>query len=345
MSAAREPLHMVVALAGGPQGTRRARLDRKYLPVGVTIALFVAMAVYGSFAYSGFFSAQVLLNLLIDNAFLLIVAVGMTFVILTGGIDLSVGSVIALTTMVSAALVEHRHWSAWAVVPLVLAMGAGFGALQGLLIQRFRLQPFIVTLAGMFLARGLCYLISIDSISIGDETYAAISQLRIPLLGDASLSVGALLALAVLGVGLYLAHCTEFGRTVYAIGGNEQSALLMGLPVARTTVLVYVLSGLCSALAGVVFTFYMLSGYGLHAMGLELDAIAAVVMGGTLLTGGAGYLVGTLFGVLILGTIQTLISFDGSLSSWWTRIVIGALLFAFCLLQRLFEASRGRSPP
>ena len=123
-----------------------------------------------------------------------------------------------------------------------------------------------------------------------------------------------------------------------AVGGSEASALLMGLPVARTIVLVYTFSGFCSALAGVVFTFYMLSGYGLHATGLELDAIAAVVIGGTLLTGGVGYVSGTLFGVLILGIIQTLISFDGSLSSWWTRIVIGALLFVFCLLQRLFES-------
>ena len=316
------------------------RLNAKYVPFAVTVALFAVMAGYGSLAYDGFFSAQVFLNLFVDNAFLAIVAVGMTFVILTGGIDLSVGSVIALTTMVSAALVEHRHWSAAAVIPLVLAMGAGFGALQGLLIQRFRLQPFIVTLAGMFLARGLCYLISIDSISITDETYAAISQARVPLWEGASLSIGALLALAVLGAGVYIAHATEFGRTVYAIGGNEQSALLMGLPVARTTVLVYALSGLCSALAGVVFTLYMQSGYGLHAMGLELDAIAAVVIGGTLLSGGVGYVAGTLFGVHILGIIQTLISFDGSLSSWWTRIVIGALLFAFCLLQRLFESAK-----
>jgi simple sugar transport system permease protein len=338
MSAAGLPLS---AVESTPR-TRR-RLDPKNLPLAVTIALFVAMFAGGSLAYTGFFSAQVLLNLLVDNAFLLIVAVGLTFVILTGGIDLSVGSVIALTTMVSAALVEHRHWSAWAVIPLVLAMGAAFGALQGLLIQRFRLQPFIVTLAGMFLARGLCYLISIDSISIGDPTYAAISQMRIPLAENASLSVGAVLALAVLAAGLYLARATGFGRTVYAIGGNEHSALLMGLPVARTLVLVYTASGFCSALAGVVFTFYMLSGYGLHATGLELDAIAAVVIGGTLLSGGVGTLAGTLFGVLILGTIQTLISFDGSLSSWWTRIVIGALLLAFCLLQRLFEAGRARS--
>jgi simple sugar transport system permease protein len=317
----------------------RTGLDRRHLPLLGTMLVFLLSAGYGSLAYTGFFSAQVFLNLLIDNAFLCIVGVGMTFVILSGGIDLSVGSVIALSTMVSAALVEQRHWSAAAAIPLVLLMGTAFGALMGWLIQRFRLQPFIVTLAGMFLARGLCYLISIDSISITDATYTTIAQARIPL-GDASITVGALMALAMVLLGLWLARCTAFGRCVYAIGGSESSALLMGLPVARTTVLVYTFSGFCSALAGVVFTFYMLSGYGLHAVGLELDAIAAVVIGGTLLSGGVGGVLGTLFGVLILGIIQTLISFDGSLSSWWTRIVIGALLFLFCLLQRLFEARR-----
>ena len=314
-------------------------VDARYVPVLGAVAVFVLAAAYGSFAYSSFFSAQVFLNLLIDNAFLCIVGVGMSFVILSGGIDLSVGSVVALTTMVSAALVEQRHWSAAAAIPLVLAMGTAFGALMGWLIQRFRLQPFIVTLAGMFLARGLCYLISIDSISITDPGYTAISQARLSLWPDgASITVGALLALIMVAVGMWIAQGTEFGRTVYAIGGNEGSAVLMGLPVARTTVLVYTFSGLCSALAGVVFTFYMLSGYGLHAVGMELDAIAAVVIGGTLLSGGVGYVFGTLVGVLILGVIQTLISFDGSFSSWWTRIVIGALLFVFCLLQRLFES-------
>jgi galactofuranose transport system permease protein len=327
-----------------PSPTRRMpRLDAKYLPLAVTILLFVAMATFGSIAYTGFFSPQVFLNLLIDNAFLCIVAVGMTFVILSGGIDLSVGSVIALTTMVIASLVERHHWSAGAVIPLVLLMGTAFGALMGFLIQRFRLQPFIVTLAGMFLARGLCYVISIDSISITEDFFSGVSQMRIPVWGeDATISVGGLIALVVVAVAIVIAHFTQFGRTVYAIGGNEHSAVLMGLPVRATLVGVYTLSGFCSALAGVVFSFYMLSGYGLHAVGLELDAIAAVVIGGTLLSGGVGYVFGTLFGVLMLGIIQTLIMFDGTLSSWWTRIVIGALLFAFCLLQRVFERKRKR---
>ena len=319
------------------------RIDPRFVPLLGTIAVFALTAGYGSAAYTGFFSAQVFLNLLIDNAFLCIVGVGMTFVILSGGIDLSVGSVIALTTMISAALVEQHHWSAAGAIPLVLAIGTAFGALMGWLITRFRLQPFIVTLAGMFLARGLCYLISIDSISITDAGYTAIAQTRIPLGSDsASITVGALLALVMMAIGIWLAHGTEFGRTVYAIGGNEASAVLMGLPVARTTVLIYTFSGFCSALAGVVFTFYMLSGYGLHAVGLELDAIAAVVIGGTLLSGGVGYVFGTLFGVLMLGIIQTLISFDGTLSSWWTKIVIGLLLLAFCLLQQAFARGRAR---
>ena len=331
------------ALGGGSASApprARARLHPQYLPLAATISLFLLVATLGSVFYDGFFSLQVFLNLLIDNAFLCIVAVGMSFVILSGGIDLSVGSVIALTTMVSASLVEKHGWSPAAVIPLVLAMGTLFGAFMGLLIERFRLQPFIVTLAGMFLARGLCYLISIDSISITNELYSELSQWRLPVWGGASISLSALIALGVLAVAIFVAHCTPFGRTVYAIGGNEQSALLMGLPVRATVVGVYTLSGFCSALAGVVFTFYMLSGYGLHAVGLELDAIAAVVIGGTLLSGGVGYVFGTLFGVLMLGIIQTLISFDGTLSSWWTRIVVGVLLFVFCLLQRLFTAGR-----
>jgi len=312
-------------------------------PVVASVLLLLAMVAFGSIMYTGFFSAQVFLNLLIDNAFLLVVAVGMTFVILTGGIDLSVGSVVALTTMVSAALVEHRHWPPGVVIPLVLVGGAAFGAVQGWLIERFRLQPFLVTLAGMFLARGLCYVISIDSISITEPTFTAIAQTRVPLFGGAALSVGALIALATFALGVFVAHGTAFGRNVYAIGGSEQSAVLMGLPVARTVVGVYALSGACAALGGVLFTFYMLSGYGLHATGLELDAIAAVVIGGTLLAGGVGLVAGTLCGVLMLGLIQTLITFDGSLSAWWTRIVIGALLLAFCLLQRLTQHGEGEA--
>jgi simple sugar transport system permease protein len=300
----------------------------------VTVLLFVAMLCIGGAAYPGFLSLQVMSNLLIDNAFLLVIAVGMGFVILSGGIDLSVGSVLALSTMLAAWLLQVAHWHPGLVIACVLAMGALFGAAQGLIIHVFRLQPFIVTLAGMFLARGLCYLISIESIAIDETFFTALSQTQVPFFGG-HLSPGALIAIAVLLLAVWLAHFTAFGRAVYAVGGNEQSAAMMGLNVGRTRVAVYALSGFCAALGGLLFAVYMLSGYGLHGQGIELDAIAAVVIGGTLLTGGYGYIAGALSGVLVLGAIQTLIAFDGTLSSWWTKIVIGALLFVFCVVQRV----------
>ncbi|WP_134682628.1 galactofuranose ABC transporter, permease protein YjfF [Brevibacillus migulae] len=318
--------------------------SRKYFSILVTCALFALMFAVGSYLYTGFFSLQVILNLLIDNAFLLITAVGMTFVIISGGIDLSVGSVIALTTMISATLVQEHGWSPMAVIPLVLLMGAAFGWGMGAIIHYFQIQPFIVTLAGMFLARGLCYVISIDTITIDNAFYTAVAQTKIDLPGGSYVSINVVIALIVVALAVYLAHYTRFGRNVYAIGGSEQSALLMGLPVAQTKIGVYTLSGFCSALAGVVFTFYMLSGYGLHAVGMELDTIAAVVIGGTLLTGGVGYVMGTFFGVLIQGVIQTIISFEGTLSSWWTKIVIGLLLFMFILLQRVLSTRRSMQP-
>ncbi|GFZ75622.1 sugar ABC transporter permease [Paenibacillus marchantiophytorum] len=311
-------------------------LKKQHIPILVTIGLFVLMFAIGSFRYTGFFSLQVLMNLLIDNAFLLITAVGMTFVIVSGGIDLSVGSVIALTTMISASLVQ-AGWPPGLVIPMVLLIGALFGWGMGAIIHYFKIEPFIVTLSGMFLARGLCYIISINTITIDNAFYTSVAQTKIRLPGGNFASISVIIALLVVFLGFYIAHYTRFGRNTYALGGSEQSSLLMGLPVGRTKMLIYAFSGFCSALAGVVFTFYMLSGYGLHAMGMELDAIAAVVIGGTLLTGGVGYIVGTFFGVMIQGVIQTIISFEGTLSSWWTKIVIGVLLFMFIILQRLLS--------
>ncbi len=315
-------------------------LSRRHLSVYVTVALFALMFMAGSFRYTGFFSLQVLNNLLIDNAFLLIVAIGMTFVIVSGGIDLSVGSMVALTTMISASLLQVHGWPPAVVIPLVLVIGAVFGSFMGAIIHYFQIQPFIVTLAGMFLARGLCYVIDIQTITINNAFFVSMAQTKVRLFGGTFVSISVIIALVVLIGAIYLAHYTRFGRNSYAIGGSEQSAMLMGLPVARTKILVYTFSGFCSALAGVVFTFYMLSGYGLHAVGLELDAIAAVVIGGTLLTGGVGFVAGTFFGVLIQGVIQTIISFEGTLSSWWTKIVIGLLLLVFILLQRLLSGRR-----
>jgi simple sugar transport system permease protein len=317
-----------------PLGNRilRYRPPLRYIPVLATLALFAAM--YGTSAahYPGFSDSQVFLNIFIDNAFLLVVAVGMTFVILTGGIDLSVGAVVALSTMLAATMLE-KHWPPLLVLPLVLLGGALLGFAMGCIIHYFEIQPFIVTLAGMFLARGLCYTISTSSIPITDRTWTSLAQTKIRL-GNYHISPSVVIAAVVVIAAAYVLAYTRFGRNVYAVGGSGQSALLMGLPVARTRIGVYTVSGLCSALGGLLLSFYTLSGYGQHAVGMELDAIAAVVIGGTLLTGGSGYLAGTVLGVLVLGTIQTIITFQGTLSPWWTRIVIGVLLLVFILLQR-----------
>ncbi|MEU6411380.1 galactofuranose ABC transporter, permease protein YjfF [Microbispora sp. NPDC046933] len=328
----------MTSIAGGLR-SGRLRVPQKYIPVLVTAGLFVAMFVAGGIRYEGFATGQIILNVFVDNAFLLVVAVGMTFVILTGGIDLSVGSVVALSTMIAASLLKDG-WPAFGVIALVLLIGAVLGLGMGAIIHYFEIQPFIVTLAGMFLARGLCYTIGTESIPIENETFTSFAQTRIDLGGDMWISPSVLIAVVVVLAAAYVLHYTRLGRNVYATGGSEQSALLMGLPVARTKIAVYTISGFCSALGGVLLSFYMLSGYGLHAVGMELDAIAAVVIGGTLLTGGSGYLLGTVLGVLVLGLIQTIISFEGTLSSWWTKIFIGLLLFAFILLQRLITARR-----
>ena len=331
---------MTVLARFGPQAARLRTGSRRYVPVLATMVLLATMYGIGAANYEAFGYPQVALNLFIDNAFLLVVAVGLTFVLLTGGIDLSVGAMLALSTMLCAWLLTEYGWPPALVIPLVLAVGALAGAGMGAIIHYFEIQSFIVTLAGMFLARGLCYMISIDSISITDPVFTEFAQHRIWLGEDLFISVSMVIALAVVAIAFVVLHYTRFGRGVYALGGSEQSALMMGLPVARTKIAVYAVSGLCSALGGVLFTFYMLSGYGLHAVGMELDAIAAVVIGGTLLTGGSGFVLGTVLGVLVLGVIQTIINFQGTLSSWWTKIVIGVLLLAFILLQRLIGSRR-----
>jgi ribose/xylose/arabinose/galactoside ABC-type transport system permease subunit len=322
----------------------KLKIDRKLMPLLVTILVLIVGYAFGYSQYKGMRQPQAFFNIFIDNAFLLITSVGMTFVILSGGIDLSVGAVIALTTVASAHLLEMEGWSPGAVIPLMLLMGTALGAAMGSIIHFFQVQPFIVTLAGMFIARGTCFFISLTGVTISDPFYrqVALYQIPIPFFEKAFISINVVIALAVLVIAVYLAHFTRFGRTVYAIGGSEESALLMGLPVGRTKVLIYTLNGFLSALAGIVYSIYLLSGFGLNALNLEMDAIASVVIGGTLLEGGVGYVFGTMFGVLINGLIQNLIMFNGQLLSWWTRIAIGALTLVSLGLQSAFAVTRRR---
>ncbi|MFW2491110.1 galactofuranose ABC transporter, permease protein YjfF [Clostridium chromiireducens] len=310
------------------------KLNKDYIAIYATIALFIGLFLIGSVLYRGFLSPQVFTNLFIDNAYLIVVAIGEAVAILTGGIDLSVGSMIAFISMITASLLQ-KGVNPVLVILIALFVGIIFGTVQGFLIQKFKLHPWIVTLAGMFFARGASYIISIDTITIDNPFFTAISSYRIAILPDAFISINVVVSLIVVAAAFYMLKFTRFGRTVYAIGGNENSAKLMGLPVERTKILVYTFSGFCSSLGGLLFTIYTLSGYGLHCNGMEMDAIAACVIGGILLTGGYGSIIGPLFGVLTTGIIQSLIMFDGTLNSWWTKIAVGMLLFLFIVLQRI----------
>jgi galactofuranose transport system permease protein len=326
-----------VTTGGGPVLNKRRRVykpNTKYIPILATLFLLIVMYSSGVANYRNFDDPSVIVNLFRDNAVLLVVAVGMTFVILTGGIDLSVGAVISLTTILTATLLKGG-WPPLVVLPAVLLLGALIGAGQGAVIHFFKVEPFIATLAGLFLARGLALFINQQSIPIRDEMWRSISDYRIVLAdGLVTKPIAVIAVLSVLIAAGVLAW-TRFGRNVYAIGGNADSALLMGLPVGRTKIAVYTVSGFCAALGGVLFSINSTSGWALQGNGMELDAIAACVIGGVLLTGGSGFVWGTLLGVLVTGLIRTIINFQGDLNAAWSRIIIGVLLFAFIVMQRL----------
>lgn len=315
----------------------------RLFPVMVTSAVLIAGFIGCTLQFPNFASTRVVADLLTDNAFLGIVATGMTFVIISGGIDLSVGSVIGFTTVFLAIAIEKLGISPWLAFASIVVICALFGAAMGAVIQFFDLPPFIVTLAGMFLARGVSFLMSTDSIPIHAPLYANLASHAIALPGGGRLTVVAMIMLTVLAFGIVLLHFTKFGANVYALGGSRISAALMGIRVGPTTILIYMLSSVLAGLSGIVFSFYTSAGYSLSAVGVELDSIAAVVIGGTLLTGGSGFVFGTFVGVLIQGLIQSYINFDGTLSSWWTKIATGILLFAFIALQQAMVGFSRRS--
>ena len=305
---------------------------RNKLPLLATAGIAILLFAAASLLYPGFCAPQVVINFFTDNAFLGIVAVGMTLVIFTGGIDLSVGAVVGFTAIFTATLIQNHGVHPLLAAALALATGAAFGAFMGAIIHIFKQPPFLITLAGMFLARGAAFWITTDQIEVQHPLYNTIRQIEWNL-GSTYLSLNAVLLFLTLLAGYIIAHHTRFGRNLIAIGGNEQSALLMGLPVGATKIAVYALSSLLAAFAGIVAMLAM-SGNPSLGNGMELDAIAVVVIGGTLLSGGRGHMLGTLFGFLAFSTIQGAITFDGRLNSAWTRIVVAALLLVFILLQR-----------
>jgi len=310
----------------------------RFATVLVCLALYLAAALH----FENFATLQVFVNFLADNAVLGIVSVGMTFVILSGGIDLSVGSVVALVSVSMAVLIEHKGWHPLPAGLAVLAAGTLFGTLTGLIIHVFNLPPFLVTLAGLFMGRGLALVISLESIQMTHPWYTSLLTTNINLNAETTMGLVPVIYVIIVILAILVARYTAFGRNIYALGGNEDAAVLMGIPVGKTRVGVYAVSGFCSALAGIVYTMYSFSGNASTGVAMELDAIAAVVIGGTLLTGGIGGIFGTFIGVLIFGIIQTSMAFQGTLNSWWTKIGIAGLLLLFIIMQRLIEGRRNR---
>ena len=341
---------MLPVLSAQPQRqSLSARLfNPKYIMVYATLGVFFLIYLFGALMYGdkGFTSLRTICLMFSDNAYVGVSAVGMTMVLIIGGIDLSVAAVASLTGMFIA-----YGTSVLGIDPILcmlfsLVVGTGLGLIMGAAIHYLNVPPFITTLTGMFLARGVCSLISRESISIDHPLIDALAGWKqyamvlkdgewVKLKPIAYINLSVIVFIVMILIGLIILQKTRFGRNIYAIGGSEQSAKLMGLPVGRTKVLVYGINGFCSALAGIVYVLYVKSGWNLALSGGELDVISAAVIGGVMLTGGVGYMAGTMFGVMLKSTIPALITFEGTLSSWWGKIATGALLLIFIVIQRV----------
>jgi len=311
-----------------------------WLPTFAAVVILVVLLAGAQIRFGNFITPGNMSALLLDNAFLMVLAVGMTFVILTAGIDLSVGSVMAFTGILGASMLASGVPTI-VVIPTMLLSGAAIGLLIGVLVQYFNVQPFIASLAGLFLGRGLAYVVSLSSIRVEDPAVLWLQGTRLRM-GDWYITPTGILALVVVIVGALVLQFTRFGRTIYAVGGSESSARLMGLNVSRAKVLAYLISGLCGGLAGLILTAFSGAGYPRNGIGTELDVIAVVVIGGTLLTGGRGYVLGSLIGVFVFGVIKAIISFMGAEQSWM-QIIVGALLLLFIVVQRAIVSRTSRT--
>ncbi len=334
----------------------KKKMNSNTLLLLITIGLFIAMYAIGCIIYAdkGFTHLQTFCNLLINNAALICVACGMTCVMLTGGIDISVGSLVGLDCMILAYGMTRLGWNAIVSVIVVIIFGVVFGLVQGFFIGVMKIQPFIVTMAGLFFARGMIAVITTDMLDLSQNAmFKAWSnfKIKIPFGGYMNnkgvyqvpyLRISVIIALLVVVAVFIILKYTKFGRALYAVGGNEQSARLMGLNANATKVKAYLMSSVLCSIGGICYGLNTMQASCKQAEGFEMDAIASAVIGGTLLTGGVGNVIGSFFGVLITGTIKTLVNTNGKLLSAWSSIMISALLCFFIILQALFAFVKSR---
>ena len=309
------------------------RFTVQNIPILTTLFIFLLTYTLASAIFPGFFNLYNFVNIFKANAYIGVIAVGMTLVILSGGIDLSVGSTVAFTTIFIAKMHSQFMLPSWISMLISLAIGALLGLTIGYLISTFELPPFLVTLVAMFLMRGLAYMVHAGTISIKEDPFIDFMKSTGIRVGAGNLSLYVFIFFLILLLGIYVSTRTKFGRSIYAIGGDEDSAVLMGLPVKRIKISIYMINGFLAALGGIIFTIHLASGKPHAGLGLELDVIATVVIGGTLLTGGAGYVVGTFFGVLMYALVFKLPSYISSFREWYAQILVGVLVLAFILIQ------------
>ena len=314
------------------------------IAVGIFVVMYAAaMLLIGK----RFLNSQEIFNLLNNNAYLIILGCSLTIVMISGGIDISVGGVVCLSAMSCAKFLQSvgtDSGSFSVVLSLLLALGIGllFGLEQGFLVSYLGIQPFIVTLAGMFLSRGVTTMISSENVPIKHEAFLAMKKTSLQLPGLGKMELGAVIAIVILVLVYLLLRHHRLGRNIYALGGNQQSALMLGINVKRSRFMAYVISGMLSGLAGYIFIMHAASGKTSIGLRSEMDAIAAAIIGGTLLTGGVGNVFGTFFGVMILSTIQEIMAASKLQESYWQEIASGAMLALFILMQSVVLSRRGQ---
>lgn len=318
----------------------------------ITIAVFFLLYIGAIlFLGSGFLKPQTFFNILNANAALIILACGMSLVMITGGIDISVGGVTALVSMCCAVYLDFKGGNVFMAIVIALAIGLAFGAFQGFLVAYLDIQPFIVTLAGMFFARGMTTIVNTSPFNVENEAFVALKNTRVVVPGmgsvnklgkyvNAYVEIGVIVALLVVVIMFVLLRWAKVGRNFYAVGGNKQSALMLGINVKRTKFLSHLICGLLAGIGGFVYFLHVGSGSPSHATGAEMDAIASSIIGGTMLTGGVGNVLGTFFGVLSLSTIQNIVSSVGFDEAWWTGITKAVMLCLFLVVQSVVMSVR-----
>lgn len=320
----------------------------------ITVVVFAVMYLCSIiFLGAGFRKPQTFFNMLNENASLIILSCGLSLVMITGGIDISVGTMTALVCMCCAVHLDFKGGNVGGAIAIALLIGAAFGLVQGYLVAFLDIQPFIVTLAGMFFAKGMTTIVNSTQFNVQNEAFVKLVETRIYVPGVGStnklgkwipayVEIGAVVAIIVVILLFFVLRKTKLGRNFYAVGGNAQSANMLGINVRRTRFLAHFICSMLAAVGGFVYFLHVGSGSPSHAAGAEMNAIASSIIGGTMLTGGVGNIAGTFFGVLSLATIKNIVSSLGLDEAWWTNITVAFMICLFLLIQSIVLSRKNK---